>query len=60
MGHGPAAVAENAFVHALELVPDLAVTPEQIMASDGTVVVVQRYTGAAATGRKLDVVGVGV
>jgi ketosteroid isomerase-like protein len=57
---GPAAVAENIFAPALELVPDLAVTPEQIIASNGTVSVVQRYTGTATTGRKLDLVGVGV
>jgi ketosteroid isomerase-like protein len=37
-----------------------AVTPEQIIASDGIVSVVQRYTGTATTGRKLDLVGVGV
>lgn len=58
---GPAAVAENVFAPALELVPDLAVTPEQFVASDGAVAVVQRYTGTArATGRKLDLPGVGV
>jgi ketosteroid isomerase-like protein len=58
--HGPAAVAENVFAPALEHVPDLAVTPEQIVASDGTIAVVQRYTGTATSGRKLDLVGVGV
>jgi hypothetical protein len=57
---GPAAVAENIFAPALELVPDLAVTPEEIVASDGTIAVVQRYTGTATTGRTLDLVGVGV
>lgn len=30
------------------------------MASDGTIAVVHRYTGTAATGRKLDLVGVGI
>lgn len=57
---GPAAVAERVFGPALELVPDLEVTPEQVFASDATVSVVQRYTGTARTGRSLDLVGVGV
>ena len=57
---GPAAVAENVFAPAVELVPDLAVTPEQIIASDGSIAIVQRYTGTATNGRKLDLVGVGV
>ena len=58
---GPAAVAENVFAPALELIPDLAVSPEQIIASDGTIAVAQRYTGTAkTTGRKLDLVGVGL
>jgi ketosteroid isomerase-like protein len=58
---GPTAVAENVFAPALELVPDLAVTPEEIIPSNGAIAVLQRYTGTAkATGRKLDLAGVGV
>jgi hypothetical protein len=57
---GPAAVAERVFGPALELVPDLEVTPEQVFESGGTVSVVQRYTGTASTGRTLDLLGVGV
>jgi uncharacterized protein len=57
---GPAAVAEGVFAPALERVPDLAVTPEDILASDDTVIVVHRYTGTvAATGAELDLLGVG-
>jgi uncharacterized protein len=58
---GPAAVAEGVFAPALERVPDLAVTPQDVVTSGDTVIVVQRYTGTvAATGAELDVVGVGV
>ena len=57
---GPAAVAENVFAPALELVPDLAVTPERIVASDDGIAVVHRYTGTATSGRRLDLLGIGV
>ena len=58
--HGPAAVAQNVFAPSLELVPDLAVTPEQILASDDAIAVVHRYTGTATSGSRLDLLGVGV
>jgi ketosteroid isomerase-like protein len=58
---GPAAVVEGVFAPALELVPDLAVTPEQVVTSGDTVFVIHRYTGTgAATGKALDLLGTGV
>jgi ketosteroid isomerase-like protein len=52
---GPEAVAENVFAPVIEDVPDLAVTPEELIAAGDTVVVVARYTGLAkATGKPLD------
>jgi uncharacterized protein len=58
---GPAAVAKGVFAPALERVPDLAVTPEEIVTSGDAVIVVQRYTGTvAATGAGLNLLGVGV
>jgi ketosteroid isomerase-like protein len=57
----PSAVVENVFAPALELVPDLAVTPEQFVVSGDTVAVAHRYTGnAKATGKPLDLLGVGL
>ena len=50
--HRHAAVAQNVFAPSLELVPDLAVTPEQILASDDAIAVVHRYTGTATSGRR--------
>jgi uncharacterized protein len=57
---GPAAVLQNVFGPALERVPDLAVVPVQVIESGEEVAIVQRYTGTAATGKPLDIVGVGV
>jgi uncharacterized protein len=57
---GPAAVLQNIFGPALELVPDLAVVPEEVIQSGEEVAIVQRYTGNATTGKQVDLVGVGV
>jgi uncharacterized protein len=58
---GPGAVAEKVFAPSIELIPDLAVTAEETMASGDTVVVLHRYTGTvAANGRELNLLGVGV
>ena len=58
---GPAAVAEGVFAPSVELVPDLAVTPEHIVTEGSTVIVQHRYTGTvAATGAKLDLAGIGI
>jgi ketosteroid isomerase-like protein len=57
----PSAVAQNVFAPALELFPDLTVTPEEIVPSGDTVIVVHRYTGTGkATGAILNVLGVGI
>jgi ketosteroid isomerase-like protein len=58
--HGPTAVAENVFAPALQLVPDLAVTPERVVASDDAIAVVHRYTGTATSGKTVNLLGVGV
>jgi len=58
--HGPDAVAGNVFAPSIDLIPDLAVTPEQIVAAGDTVAVVHRYTGTGSTGEKLDLLGAGV
>lgn len=58
---GPSRVAETVFAPALELFPDLTVTPEEIVTSGDTVIVVHRYTGTGeATGAILNVLGVGI
>jgi ketosteroid isomerase-like protein len=58
---GPAAVAEGVFAPSVELVPDLAVTPERIVTEGSTVIVQHRYTGTvAATSTRLDLAGIGV
>jgi ketosteroid isomerase-like protein len=58
---GPAAVAKGIFTPALARVPDLTITPEEIVSSGDTVMVIHRYQGtAAATGGALDLLGVGV
>jgi uncharacterized protein len=57
----PGAVAENVFAPSIERIPDLAVVPEQIIQSGEEIAIVQRYTGTAkGTGKRLDIVGVGV
>lgn len=59
--HGPDAVAQYIFAAALEVVPNLAVTPDQLLASGDTVSVTHRYTGTGFLTRKqLDVPGIGV
>jgi ketosteroid isomerase-like protein len=58
---GPAAVAKGVFAPSLELIPDLAVTPEHVVSSGDTVIIQHRYTGTvAANGAKLDLPGVGI
>lgn len=58
---GPSAVAETVFAPALELFPDLTVTPEEIAISGDTVIVVHRYTGTGrASGAILNLLGVGI
>jgi ketosteroid isomerase-like protein len=58
---GPEAVTEGVFAPSLALIPDLAVTPEHVVTSGDTVIVMHRYTGTvAATGAKLDLAGIGV
>src|SRR5436309_1768132 len=57
----PAAVAENVFGPSIARIPNLAVVPEQIIESGEQIAIVQRYTGTAkTTGKRLDLVGVGV
>jgi uncharacterized protein len=57
----PGAVAENVFGPSIARIPDLAVVPEQIIESGEEIAIVQRYTGTAkTTGKRLDIVGVGV
>jgi ketosteroid isomerase-like protein len=59
--HGPDRVAQYIFAAALEVVPNLQVTPDQLIASGDTVSVTHRYTGTGfLTGRQLDVPGIGV
>jgi ketosteroid isomerase-like protein len=55
---GSQAVAENVFGPTLEMVPDLAITPEKIVAEGDTVAVIHRYHGTAKSGGTVDVVGV--
>ena len=58
---GPEAVVGGVFAPALERIPDLMITPEEVIASEDSVAVVQRYAGTvAATGASLNLVGVGV
>jgi ketosteroid isomerase-like protein len=58
---GRAAVAGGVFTPALRRIPDLLVTPIEIVSSGARLYVIQRYTGTAeATGAALDVTGVGV
>jgi len=53
--HGGVAVAENVFGPITADIPDLAITPQQFIASGNAVAVVARYTGTGkATGKKLD------
>lgn len=47
---GPAAVVENVFGPVGEDVADFAATPEELIASGDTVVVVARYTGTGTAG----------
>jgi uncharacterized protein len=57
----PSAVVESVFAPALEFFPDLTVTPEEIVTSGDTVIVVHRYTGTGkATGAILNLLGVGI
>jgi uncharacterized protein len=57
----PSAVVESVFAPALELFPDFTVTPEEIVTSGDTVIVVHRYTGTGkATGAILNLLGVGI
>jgi ketosteroid isomerase-like protein len=57
----PSAVVETVFAPALELFPDLTITPEEIVTSGDTVIVVHRYTGTGgATGAILNLLGVGI
>jgi ketosteroid isomerase-like protein len=52
---------ETVFARALELFPDLTITPEEIATSGDTVIVVHRYTGTGrATGAILNLLGVGI
>jgi ketosteroid isomerase-like protein len=49
------------FGSSIARIPDLAVVPEQIIESGSEIAIVQRYTGTAkTTGKRLDIVGVGV
>jgi uncharacterized protein len=58
---GQDAVVQNVFAQALELVPDLRVTPEEVFGAGERVGVVHRYTGiVAATGTPVDIPGIGV
>ncbi len=53
---GPDAVAQNVFGPIAEDVDGFAVTPEELIGSDGTVAAVVRYTGTGkTTGKALDV-----
>jgi uncharacterized protein len=58
---GPSAVVDTVFAPALEHFPDLTVTPEEIVTSGDTVIVVHRYTGTGKdTGAILNLLGVGI
>jgi uncharacterized protein len=57
----PSAVVDTVFAPALELFPDLTVTPEEIVTSGDTVIIVHRYTGTGKdTGAILNLLGVGI
>jgi len=55
------AVAEKVFGPLIEDIPDFEVSPEEFIASGGTVAAVVRYTGCGkATGKQLDLLVVHV
>jgi ketosteroid isomerase-like protein/quercetin dioxygenase-like cupin family protein len=57
---GAATVAQEVFGPTVDAVPDIAITIEQIIPTDGeTVAVAHRYTGTSKSGRRLDVAGAG-
>lgn len=59
--HGREAVAQHIFAAALEVIGDLVVTPDQILAAGDTVTVRHRYVGIGfLTHKKLEVPGIGV